>query len=411
MKSAYFEVPPPKVLQAALRRATETLARELAQPSDSAPEWSDFEWRIARAVAAIHGVSPLLSHALRWQGPADWQEFLQQQKAHTATRHSRIQELLRLIDKRAGVEGICVVALKGAELHATGLYTPGERPMADLDLLVRPEDQKRTARMLESLGFDAVFSNWRHGVFAPREPAIPRGLGEHADNYLKIELHDGIREVLPVDTADISEWMFPTQPRPGLNPYPSRAALMSHLLLHAAGSMANRALRLLQLHDLALLCRCMTERDWDEVLRQSATGRGHWWALPPLHLTARYYSCAIPTGVIAGLSNVCPRLLRATTLRRTLSDVSLSRLRIEAFPGIEWSTSVSEMARYVVSRVRPSREMLALRKEVATTRTATPASQWDHLSQSRRVLKWVLSRPARPYTMHAVHMVLGQAHQ
>lgn len=49
-------LPPPKALQAALRETTERLANELAEPTDTAPDWSGFEWNIARAVAAMHGV-------------------------------------------------------------------------------------------------------------------------------------------------------------------------------------------------------------------------------------------------------------------------------------------------------------------------------------------------------------------
>ena len=405
------EIPPPKALQAALRKTTEKLAHELAQPSESAPEWSDFEWRIAGAVAAIHGVSALLSRVLRWKGPAEWNEFLAQQKTQTAARHARIAELLRLVDTTAGAEGICVVALKGAELHAMGLYAPGERPMADVDLLVRTADKERTARMLESLGFHEAFSISRHSVFTQGNNAMPCSLGEHADNYLKIELHERIREALPLDAAEITDWVLPTQPRPGLNPYPSRAALMSHLLLHAAGAMADRSLRLLHLQDLALLSSQMTDRDWDELLRLSAIDHAHRWVLPPLHLTARYYVRAIPTRILTALTSECPRLLRVITPRRMLSDVSLSRLRIEAFPGIEWSRSASEMARYIVSRVRPNSEMLALREHTARTQVATSASPWHRLSQSQRVLRWVISRPPRAYTMLAVRMALGQAQQ
>jgi hypothetical protein len=49
-----------------LRNITETLARELGHPSERAPGWSAFEWRVARAVAGLHGVSGLLSAQLRW---------------------------------------------------------------------------------------------------------------------------------------------------------------------------------------------------------------------------------------------------------------------------------------------------------------------------------------------------------
>jgi len=402
------KLPPSKALQAALRKTTETLAHELASPTDTAPEWSDLEWQIARAAAAIHGVSPLLSSALRWRGPPEWNDFLVQQKAQTAARHTRIEELLRLIDRSAGSEDLCVVALKGAELHAMGLYARGERPMADVDLLVKATDKERTTRLLESLGFHEYFSSHRHSTFKRHDHAVNWALGEHADNGLKIELHEHIREALPLDTADVTEWIFPTPRRPGLNPYRSRAALMRHLLLHAAGSMANRALRLLQLHDLALLSARMTDRDWDEVLRQTTIDHGNRWALPPLHLLTRYYRGAVPGRVLTALTAECPRVVRGIVLRRTLSDVSFSRLRIDAFPGIEWSRSISEMARFVVNRVRPNGEALAIREHTAQTQLAASVTRWHHLSQSRRVLQWLISNPPRAFTMIAVRMALGE---
>src|SRR6266404_701473 len=82
----------------ALRNTTETLARELAHPTESTPGWSPFEWQVAQAVCAMHGVSAVLSGKLRWQGPAHWTEFLRDQRAHTARRYERIKELLALID-------------------------------------------------------------------------------------------------------------------------------------------------------------------------------------------------------------------------------------------------------------------------------------------------------------------------
>ena len=402
------KLPPSKALQAALRKTTERLANELARPTSIAPEWSDFEWQMARAVAAIHGVSPLLSGTLRWRGPPEWNDFLVQQKAQTAARHTRIEQLLRLIHASASSENLCLVALKGAELHAMGLYAPGERPMADVDLLVRAMDKERTTRLLESLGFHAYFTSQRHTAFKRHDYAVNWALGEHADNGLKIELHEHIREALPLDTADVTQWVFPTPGRPGLNPYQSRASLMSHLLLHAAGNMANRALRLLQLHDLALLSARMTDADWDEVLRQTAIDQGHRWALPPLHLLNRYYGTAVPARILTALKAGCPRLVRGIVLRRRLSDVSFSRLRIDAFPGIEWSRSVAEMARFVMNRVRPSGEALAIREHTTQTQLAATATRWHHLSQSRRVLQWLISNPPRSFTMVAVRMALGE---
>src|SRR2546429_7288972 len=120
MMSFDRSLPPIEVVQAALRKTTETLATELARPTTSAPDWSDFEWCVARAVAAMHGVSPLLSSTVRWQGPPGWAQFLEEQRVHTASRHRRIVELLRLLDRRARAEGLATMALKGAALQAMG---------------------------------------------------------------------------------------------------------------------------------------------------------------------------------------------------------------------------------------------------------------------------------------------------
>lgn len=40
-----------------------------AAPTNEMPKWSEFEWRIARAAAAMHGISSLLHRDLRWRGP------------------------------------------------------------------------------------------------------------------------------------------------------------------------------------------------------------------------------------------------------------------------------------------------------------------------------------------------------
>ncbi len=134
-------LPPPPSVAASLRKITETLARELASPTQLAPDWTEFEWILARAVTAMHGVSPLLSRALHWRGPGGWTAISRGQRAHTAKRHARIDELLRRLDRRTRGAGIAAaVALKGAALHSMGLYAAGDRPMADIDLLVRPAD-------------------------------------------------------------------------------------------------------------------------------------------------------------------------------------------------------------------------------------------------------------------------------
>src|SRR3974377_2433010 len=120
-------------LHALLRKTTETLAQELAGPSPDAPDWCATEWLVARAVASIHGISPLLADRLPWRGPSRWAPFFSRQKAHTTQHHLLIDELTRRIDRAAREQGIGLMALKGTALYARGVYAPGERPIADVD--------------------------------------------------------------------------------------------------------------------------------------------------------------------------------------------------------------------------------------------------------------------------------------
>jgi Uncharacterised nucleotidyltransferase len=399
-------VPSLKAVQAALRKTTEHLANELARPSRTRPDWSDFEWRTARAVAAMHGVSSLLATTLRWQGPPEWQAFLEEQRRQTELRHERIQALLQLLDTNARAAGVPAIALKGAALYSLGIYGAGQRPMADVDLLVRDEHTEPTSRVLESLGYHETHSDWRHRSFAPTNATLGANLGEHADNYLKIELHERICEPLPARKAQLTHFLEGTLPSPGLNPYPSNAALMAHLLLHAAGGMVGRSLRLLHLHDIALLARRMRVGDWLALGQWHENANQPWWAVPPLVLTSHYYAGAIPTSALQALTPCCPRRLRWSADRARLTDVSLSKLWIEAFPGIGWARSASEAALYIAKRIRPDPSAISQRKTLAQSEPGHAQSAWAHLNQGTRILRWLTSKPPRPATMYAVRASL-----
>lgn len=394
-------IPSPAELQPALGKITERLARELAHPSQRAPDWSEEEWTIARAVAVMHGISPLLSRLLPWSGPGMWTAFLKEQRTHTRARHGRIQALLLAINGKALEAGVAATALKGAALHQMGLYEAGDRPMADVDLLVRPADVDRSAALLRSLGFRQSAETWKEREFTPVESVVAVETGEHATNSLKVELHDRICEKLPWYLTDVSESIFPTTPIAGLNGYPSNGSLMRHLLLHAAGSMAFQSLRILQLHDIALLARHMSDADWAEIAGSSPARARLWWAYPPLELTSRYYEAVVPASVLAALRHDCRFVLRALGAKKSLIDVSFSYLWVKAFPGIEWSQSIAESLRFAASRVRPNAKHLAKRKQLAVSQKWAKA-EWSSLSQGTRILRWLTSRQTRPATMHAI---------
>ena len=404
-----LRLPESTVLHAALRKITERLAAEIHRPSDAPPAWSELEWQLARAVCAIHGVSALFADLTSWKGPPGWQRFLLEQRVQTERRHVKVQELLRQLDATLRAADTPAVALKGAELHALGLYRPGERPMADVDLLARPADRQRVTAALHSLGFAQIMASSRHLVFQLGERMTPGILGEHAGSALKIELHERIAETLAVRLEDITGVVLPAQLHAGLNRYASKAALLIHLLLHAAGSMQSRALRMIQLNDIARLARSMSDEDWDLVLTIAADGRRFWWAAAPLILASRYIDQLIPARILSQLRSTCPKLLERFARRCSLSECSFSHLWIDAFPGLEWSRSVGEAVRLMMRRVWPDQELLQLRQVVARTQLAAAHSEWDRMSQGRRVVHWIVARRTRTETLYNVRAALAQA--
>ncbi|TCV97805.1 putative nucleotidyltransferase-like protein [Luteibacter rhizovicinus] len=396
-------LPPLGLVRKGLHRTTEALAEELAfaRPGAATPDWNELEWQLASAAAAAHGISPLLSQCSTWRHPA-WTRFLVAQREHVEHRHRHIASLLERIDASARVAGLPIVPLKGSALHAIGLYAAGDRPMADIDLLVRDADVDAAIVLLTDLGYVESFVQWKHRVFKPAmgEPIL--GLGEHRDTPVNIELHTRIQERLPISTVDITERIYPADPRPGLNPYPSNGALMSHLLLHAAGNLCGRSVRLIHLNDISLLATRMVARDW-EVLW---AGGSPWWALPPLRLVSRYYRCAVPLFVLARLQRDCPLLLRMISRGRTLTQASCSALWLHALPGIEWAQSLREAGRCLHNRFRPSEENIKERADMVRTQLWLKGQSWVTLSHGRRILTRLTRPVPRMDTLYVVRAAL-----
>ncbi|RUL70904.1 nucleotidyltransferase family protein [Dyella choica] len=397
-------LPPLKIVKDGLCRTTETLAAELARPGGDAPEWNELEWRLACAAAAAHGISPMLWRSSPWQNLA-WRRFLEDQYRHVEQRHQRITALLGRIDAEARSAGIAMVALKGSALHAIGLYAPGERPMADIDLLVRDEDLERTGELLQSLDYVESFRQWKHRAFKPATGEPVLGLGEHRDTPINIELHTRIQERLPISTIDITHRVYPRHPQPGLNPYPSIGALMSHLLLHAAGNICGRSLRMMHLNDIPLLARRMSLSDWDALWNEPVPA---WWALPPLRMVARYYADAVPRVVLDRLEPECPPLLRKMSRQQTLTQVSCSALWLSPLPGIEWSRSLGEAGRVVLNRIRPSEEARQERVDMLRTQLWLQGQPWGRLKLGRRILTWLTRPVPRMDMLYVVRAALDE---
>jgi Uncharacterised nucleotidyltransferase len=397
-------LPPRRQIEQGLGLATERFAAELARPLPVAPAWSDFEWQMARAAAILHGIGPLLASTLQWSGPTGWQPFLREQRSQTLQRHRDFAAALEEIEARAAVLALALVALKGTALHALGVYAPGERPMADIDLLVRPVDTERAVQLLTSLGYTQTGVIWKHRIFE-RGALASLPTGNHQCYPLKIELHERIVERLPCSETDITALVFPAQPRCGLNPYPATNALLVHLLLHATDNMCGCSIRLMHLHDIARLAARATMADWERLVGTLSRLKGLWWALPPLAMVSRYQPGLVPLDVLDALRSACPWPLRRLCERASLSQMSYASLSIPAFPGLAWCTSPREAVRYVSKRLVPDSEQLLSRRLVASERWME-RRPWSQLSQRQRMLQWVIRRPPREASMYIVRAAL-----
>ena len=401
-------LPPYRVIERALRLTTERLVREIANPTESAPAWNDFEWVVARAVCAMQGIGALLASRCRWPGPQSWLEFLRDQQSHGLAHFENAGKVLARLDVAMRDAGIPCVALKGSALRALGIHAPGLRPMGDIDLLVSPDLVTHCAAVLDGIGYEPLYATARHDIYVPKERATPHGFAEHIRNPLRIEVHTRISENLPITDVDITRHLWPARLQPGINAYANRAALMRHLMLHTTANMRAHAMRFTQVNDIARLAQRFEPDDWRE-LRGRDPENDCWWMYPPMALAARYLPGCIPDEVLPAFRTVCPARLRKRADRYGVYDVSWSNLRISALPGHEWSRSPLELVRFARSRVLPSRTALDELVKVVKARPNFARVPWYGLSHWERIIRWVFSRPPRVQTLTSVRAALEDA--
>jgi len=276
----------------------------------------------------MQGMSVQVADAVRWRGPEYWQDHQREQKAQTLLRYERIAELLMPIGCRRSARARSSGRSEGRGPISKGNLSSRRAPDGRYRFVgARPRMQtapanNRVHRLLVGIRYAATC-----GLRTQRRAKICRPR-EHIDNPIKIELHTRIAEPLPIAEVDINRLNITRNAKPGINDYPSLAALMRHLLLHAAGNIRARALRQMQLHDIALLAPRMRRATGANCSLPNER-RGLWWALTTAHAYSTLLRRCIPAAVMAAVAPGCPKWLRRVTRRSELTDVSWSKIRIE----------------------------------------------------------------------------------
>lgn len=406
-------------------RYTEALAGWLAAALAGAPldlraqttGWDAGGWAALRWAIQVHGAAPLLHRALAPAAaalPPGLRAYLAEQHQLSGQRVALLLgELGALLDACRAAE-VEVLALKGS-LLATGYYAePGLRPMSDLDLLVRPADEARLLAVLAGLGYQPRERHWKHLTLA-----LPAGSGpvvywhgDHPDNPRSLDLHTRLHERFLSLAYDLTDDAWAGSAPSLLLGRPARvlapATLLHHLAIHATSDITDRRLRLLHLHDIALVARALSHADWQALVAGARRRRGERMIYPALLLAARYFT-AVPPAVLAALrGGVPPALLQFLDASGAYECSFCNPAPLRIADHMRWFRPGWEQAAALRHQLIPDPGELAARfpqlarpglLPLAYVRYGTEVGRW--------ALRRVLGRPRNKLA----HMRLGAAQQ
>lgn len=169
-------------------------AGDPAHPRLAALARADLDWRRVLRLAAFERAEPAVHAALMAHAPdrvpADALAALaaaaRGARVRLAYMHHRLDETLAAFAEA----GIPVVLLKGAALARTAYPSVGDRPMSDLDLLVRPADAARAYEVAQGAGWRTSEYVALESFYAEHVHLPPLRDGRAAD--VALELHVGL---------------------------------------------------------------------------------------------------------------------------------------------------------------------------------------------------------------------------
>jgi hypothetical protein len=261
-----------RVPAALANRLTRELAGWLEGPDPSSAavvaDWGPDDWSAFRRIVTVQGLAPQLARSvpvspLATVVPPATLDWLAGQAEQNARRIRRMHEELAAILAKAAEAGIEVMPLKGAVLTTLPGVDPARRPMADLDLLVRPDDRDGMAAVIGALGYRREADGAphpTHDVFVdPGGGRVVARDGEHPDNPRRVELHAEVMRHLWGLTGDddLTDTLWRGARRgevlgePATLPEPR--ALLAHLAIHASSDLLVGRGRLVQWLDLGVV--------------------------------------------------------------------------------------------------------------------------------------------------------------
>ncbi|MBD3182189.1 hypothetical protein GF312_07850 [Candidatus Poribacteria bacterium] len=312
--------------------------------------WKNEHWRVARWAIWAQGIGPMLYFHLRDKAsfnefPRHFCQYLSGQYYLNSQRISVMMDELYTILDAFNENRIDVIPLKGSLLNVLYYKDPGLRPMADIDLLVKPVDMECIHNLLSKMGYKVLNESWRHRVYVIAKASRKLVLeGEHPENPRQLEIHFDIREnFLGVDYR-LSDLMW-NNCHPGkignssgmiLDPW----ALLIHLLLHTNRHIWKHSARFRQLVDISIVASELSKNDWSKFLEEMACiSRKHVFYSSFLFVM-KYPGMDLPSEVCDKLSDYNNTSLHKLLKRMDLSDFSVCNPSpISPFERFRWNES------------------------------------------------------------------------
>jgi hypothetical protein len=283
---------------------------------------------------------------------------LAQHLAHGRRRMDRMRQGAIAAFAAMRERGVTPAVIKGFHTAHAYFDEPGARPLADVDVLVHPDERLRAEEALQAAGFTPVPAprperkrDWR----PPGEDGEPRSFELwHAESAWKLELHTELAFEHLMEfgvrlgqhgafDARLDSLGMPLRVAPP-------ALLVALLATHASGELY--AMRLLRLVELVLVVRhdrAAGTLDWGEVERILTASGAFRFAYPALALAEQLAPGTIDARVLERARGAsAPRALAAV---RDFTPTS---------PVLERATSLSERLMWSGSRWQTLHRMMRM---------------------------------------------------
>lgn len=231
-----------------------------AEPPAVLPSLPPLDLPRLRAAGVATGLTAAVGSLAERHGvalPPDWTPFVDDQVAAVAARRQRYAALLPDVLRVLATAGVGAVPVKGAVLADRVWPVPDARPMADVDLVVRPAERERAAAALTSAGVvldrrsarEDTFLAWGDGaaVDVDRESVAHSG---------KVEVHPGWSERVHDYDVDDGGWLLASADGGTLAGAPCRMlpshAAAVHALGHLSGGVMRAEVRAVNVVDVTL---------------------------------------------------------------------------------------------------------------------------------------------------------------